>query len=433
MGRLLLIAVRNLRSNPQRTGLLTAAIAAVTMLLVLLAAMSHGMYDTMLRAATTMATGHVNVGGFYKVTSGTAAPIVIRADALKKLVEEHTPEATLVVDRMRGWGKVVSHKDSIQVGYSGIDIEEEKDFDEVIQILEGDLQGLREKNGAVIFQSQAESLDVGVGDSLTLSAPTFRGARNTADVRVVAIAKPMGMLSSFNIFVHKQLVRELYHLDDHATGAIQLYLEDEGEVDQVAERLRAALAEAGYDVMDPLSQPFFMKIPIVTREDWTGQKLDVTTWKDEMAFMMWTLTALDALTGIIVAILLTLIVMGVMNSLWMAIRERTREIGTLRAIGMQRARVLCMFVIEAAVLSLAATLIGAILGVGVTFLINALEISLPDGVRIFLMRDTLHLVIDGPTVIRAIVTISSITTLFAFIPAWRAARLPPITAIHDIG
>ena len=433
MERLLLIAVRNLRSNPRRTGLLTAAIASVTMLLVLLAALSHGMYDTMLRAATTMATGHVNVGGFYKVTSGTAAPIVIQSDALKKTVEALTPEATLIVDRMRGWGKVVSHKDSIQVGYCGIDIDEEQDFHEVIQILEGDLQALREKNSAVIFRSQAEALGVTVGDSLTLSTPTFRGARNTADVRVVAIAKPVGMLSAFNIFVHKQLVRELYHLDKHATGAIQLYLEDEDDVDKVAERLRAALTEAGHKVMDPLAQPFFMKIPIVTREDWTGQRLDVTNWKDEMAFMMWTLKALDALTGIIVAILLTLIVMGVMNSMWIAIRERTREIGTLRAIGMQRRRVLFMFVLEAAVLSIFATLLGAFVGAGITVLVNALEIAIPDGARLFLMSDTLRLVMDGPIVLRAVVTITAITTAFSFIPAWRAARLPPVTAIHDLG
>ena len=53
-----------------------------------------------------------------------------------------------------------------------------------------------------------------------------------------------------------------------------------------------------------------------------------------------------------------IILVGVMNSMWMAIRERTQEIGTLRAIGMGRGGVLSMFVIEASLLSFGATIAG---------------------------------------------------------------------------
>ena len=51
-----------------------------------------------------------------------------------------------------------------------------------------------------------------VGDTLTLSAPTMRGTNNTVDVRVVAIAANVGMLSAFNIFVPNETLRALYQL-----------------------------------------------------------------------------------------------------------------------------------------------------------------------------------------------------------------------------
>ena len=50
-----------------------------------------------------------------------------------------------------------------------------------------------------------------------------------------------------------------------------------------------------------------------------------------------------------------------MNTMWIAIRERTREIGTLRAIGMQRRAVLRMFLLESLMLGLVGTVGGALL------------------------------------------------------------------------
>ena len=221
-------------------------------------------------------------------------------------------------------------------------------------------------------------------------------------------------------------------MEKHATGAVQIFLDDPEDAEEVAGRLRKRL-EGEYRLMEPIAEPFWMKFPMVTREDWTGQKLDVTTWKGEMKFLNWTLSALNAITAVLVGILLVLIVVGMMNAMWIAIRERTREIGTLRAIGMQRTRVLSMILIEAGVLSLGATIVGALLGVVVSLAVNAIEIPVSQGFQLFLMRDTLRLVVDVPTVLRAIGIIASITTIFCLIPAYRATRLKPITAIHHVG
>ena len=94
-------------------------------------------------------------------------------------------------------------------------------------------------------------------------------------------------------------------------------------------------------------KPFWMKFDGVKREDWTGQRIDVTSWEDEISFLSWTIKSFDAISNILVMVLLIIVVVGIMNALWMAIRERTGEIGTLRAIGMTRWKVLWMFNLEA--------------------------------------------------------------------------------------
>lgn len=433
MGRLTLIAARNLWQHKRRTLFLGSAIAAVTMLLVLLTSASNGVQDTMLRAAATLTTGHVNVGGFFKVTSGQATPAVVDYQAIKQRVRRELPEARAVVDRLRGWGKVISPATSMQVGIAGVDIENDAMLAEVLSIVSGRLANLRKPRAALIFAKQAKRLEVRVGDMLTISAPTMRGANNAIDVQVVAIAKEVGLLSQFNIFANKQAVRDIYLMGPSATGAIQIYLDRPDRSAAVAQRLRGVLARAGHRVMEPLSDPFWMKFPVVTREAWTGQKLDVTTWKDELSFLTWIITAFDAVTGVVIGILLVIIVVGVMNTLWMTIRERTNEIGTLRAIGMSRGRVLLMFLLESAILSVAAAAIGLGLGCALALALDASHIAVSEGFNVFLMSDTLRFVVAGDSLARALLTIVGLTTLFSLYPAYRATKLRPVTAIHHVG
>ncbi len=433
MRTLALIAARNLVQSRKRSLMLGSAIASVTLLLVLLGGLASGIQSTMLRAATTLATGHVNIGGFFKITTGQASPVVTRFEPLAEIARNEIPEVKLAVDRLRGWGRVVSRKQALQIGYLGVDIDAERDFHEILSITSGALDELRKARSVLLFESQAKRLDVAVGDKLTLSAPTFRGAYNSLDVTVVAIARDLGFISRFNVITDKATIREIYMMEAHTTGAIQLYLHDVDDADKVAERLRALLAERGHRIMEPEKGAFWMKFPIVTREDWTGQKLDISTWQSELQFLTWTLRSLDSITAALIAVLMIIIVVGVMNSLWMAIRERTREIGTLRAIGMGRAKLAAMFVIEAALLSVAATVVGALLGVAVAELLNVMDIGVGKSVQVFLMSDTLRMIIEPAAVVRAVVSISAITTVFAFYPAMKAARMPPITAIHNVG
>ena len=64
---------------------------------------------------------------------------------------------------------------------------------------------------------------------------------------------------------------------------------------------------------------------------------------------------------------------------------------------------------------------------------NLAQIKVPLSVQLFLMSDQLHLAVHLPSLVSAAVMITVITTLAALYPAYRAARLPPVSAMSHFG
>lgn len=444
MGMYFIMAIRNLLQARRRTLLLSAALGFVSMFLVLLLSLSQGVTDTMIRSSTVLYTGHVNVGGFYKAKTTDAWPLVRNAAELRGIVEQNAEDVDYIIDRLRGWAKLVSTTSSMYASLSGIDVDEEGVFLDKIQMANeseykkdgknapvGDIHELAEPNTVMIFAAQAKRLGVGVGDAITLSAETEGGTTNTMDVRVVAIAKDIGFMSNWNAYLSKAAIRQMYQLADDISGAVLVYLHDPNRAAAVMEKLRGALLASGYTLMDHQASPFWMKFETVAGEDWTGQKLDLTTWEDEVGMMKWAIGALDSISIFLVTIMLIIIVIGVVNTMFIAVRERTNEIGTLRAIGMHRRQVLRLFLLEAALLGSGASLLGGALGALIATSLNALHIPLGiDALRAILMSDTLALTVVPSQIIVAVIAFTFITAAAALWPAVRAARLVPVTAIH---
>jgi putative ABC transport system permease protein len=443
---LLLIAARNLLQARRRTAMLATAIGLVTMMLVLLMAISEGISDNLVQAATTMSGGHVNVAGFYKATPGSAMPLVTDVSKVREIVEKNTPDLDYVIDRQRGWGKLISETDSLQTGVSGIHAAEEDRFFERLQLAKeseykeggrdevlGDPRRLAEPNTVLLFANQAKRLEVTVGDTVTFRTEMAGGRSNTADATVVAVAKDVGLLSSFAVFVPASLCHELYQTGDDVTGAVWVYLHDIDDAEATMKHLREVFAKEGYTVRDHEAAPFFMKFEAVAGEDWVGQQMDITTWKDEVAMLTTVITAFDTVTGFLIAILVVIIAVGITNAMWNAVRERTREVGTMRAIGMRRGRVAALFLIEAVLLGLFATTSGAAAGTLVALAIDAMHIEVPvDAMKAILLSDTIHLVVTPASLAGSIVALTSFTALAALWPSIRAALLRPVIALGHV-
>jgi ABC-type lipoprotein release transport system permease subunit len=428
------IATRNLATHRRRNLLLGGALAAVTALLVLLSALTAGIDHAMMESATTLITGDVNVGGFFKITSSSTAPLVSEYPKVLEVVRASVPEVDWVAVRGRGFAKAVSESTSMDLVLAGIDVTNEPKIRRVLRVDEGRLEDLAQPGTILLFQGQAERLKVRVNDVLTLSAPTDRGVNNTADVRVVAIARNIGLLSAFSAFIEGGTLRQLYGLNARTTGALQLYLQDAADAPEVAARLRTVLAGGGWRVMEADPDPYWMKLMrTVPAQDWTGQKLDVSTSDDEMGDFKKFVAGLRIVTLLLGIVLMFVVVIGILNTLAIAIRERTREIGTLRAIGMQRRKVLWLFLLETGLLGLSGAGAGALLGAAVALALNAARIALPEAAQIFLAQEQLTFRLEPRFILQLVLALAGVTVLASIFPARRAARLKPVTAMHHVG
>jgi len=427
------IAGRSLANHTRRSLLIGCAIASVTALLVLLAGLTAGIRAAMVESATTFVSGHVNVGGFFKVSPGVAVPVVTDYQEVLATVRAAVPELTGTTVRGRGYARVVGQGGAMGLALAGVDIHAEDRFRRAVQITQGRLDDLAEPGTVLLFEGQAKRLGVRVGDALTLVAYTSRGMHNSVDVRVAAVAKDLGLLSSFIAFLPAETLLQLHQIRPSTTGVIQLYLKDPADSARVAARVRAALARGGYQMIGPDAEPFPKKLARETSLDWVGQKLDVSTWEDELSSLTWIVRALQGLGGLLVAALLAIVIAGILNTLAIAIRERTREIGTLRAIGMQRPQVLWLFLLEAALLGAAGAGAGSLAGAAVATAINAANIAVPEAVRVLTLQRRLTLALDLGSIVAYAAAIAGATTLASLFPAWRAARLRPVTAMYHIG
>jgi putative ABC transport system permease protein len=111
---------------------------------------------------------------------------------------------------------------------------------------------------------------------------------------------------------------------------------------------------------------------------------------------------------------------GIMNIMLVSVTERTREIGIRKAIGATRKNVLTQFLTEATILSVMGGLIGVALGAGIAGLISGVSVG----------NMSLRPVIAMDSILLATLFSLGVGLFFGIYPAYRAASLNPIDALH---
>jgi ABC-type antimicrobial peptide transport system permease subunit len=141
--------------------------------------------------------------------------------------------------------------------------------------------------------------------------------------------------------------------------------------------------------------------------------------------------ALNLITLVAGIVLFFVILIGVVNTLRMTIKERTREIGTVRAIGMQRSDVLKMFLAETALLALFASFTGAILSFILMKIIALFPIDAGDNpMGILLVDDRIFFAPTAFATIGYITIIVCIAVGTAYFPSRRASKLSAANAMR---
>jgi putative ABC transport system permease protein len=124
--------------------------------------------------------------------------------------------------------------------------------------------------------------------------------------------------------------------------------------------------------------------------------------------------------GCVAIVTLCLGGIGVMNIMLVSVTERTREIGTRKAMGATKRDILRQFFAESAMLTLVSGILGLAFGMGTCILMTA--VPLPDFVP--------HPIVSPISVVLAILTLSMITVTAGMYPAQRAADMTPVESLR---
>lgn len=126
--------------------------------------------------------------------------------------------------------------------------------------------------------------------------------------------------------------------------------------------------------------------------------------------MVWMISFIAIVVGSII----------VANTMWMAVMERTREIGVLRAVGWSRRRIVFMIMIEAAGVGLIACAVGCLLGAGLAKLAANMPIA----------ELYIEPAFDAGPFLLAFAVAILLSVIGAVVPAWRAAHISPAEALR---
>lgn len=202
--------------------------------------------------------------------------------------------------------------------------------------------------GIVLGKGLARILNARPGSSLTLMSTTTAGSLNAIDVTVT------GIVSSGIADIDKRL------------AMVELATAQELLVTDKVSYLSVYLDELAYS--DTVAGTW--------RSQYAG-KLEVRTWLDQAIFYQSVKGLYNRIFGFLGAILLAIVLFATTNTLSMAVLERTREIGTLRAMGTTPGEVTRLFTLEGFVLGAGGAVLGMALAGAVAMALLVLGIQMP--------------------------------------------------------
>ncbi len=293
-----------------------------------------------------------------------------------------------------------------------------------LQFAKGDLRSLAQaKDGIILTQALAEQLGADVGAHLTYSYAPKSGAETIdKDVVVKGIIKTPSPFADATAFANPDFFYQTYYWNiprQPATAAHDAPL------------FKALLPEWDLMARSPNTDAAVKKRQLLGRESWKGSKVDVQTMFENASAIVDFQKGLNTVSLVAVLVLFFVILIGVVNTMRMSIRERTREIGTNRAIGMQRGDVRSVFVLEIVFLAILSCVVGILLAWGVASLLGMITFDLKDNpFSMFFVQKHLYFVPKVSTIIVNFVTIVVVAFLIAFFTARRAAKMRVADALR---
>jgi len=245
------------------------------------------------------------------------------------------PNVTGASQRIIVQSMIASAETASGVLIAGVDPAQESKVTNIHnRIIEGDyFEGIK-KNPVVIGKKLAEKLNVKIKSKLVITL------QDTANNVISGLFRVSGIYTSNNnvydeshVFVRYNDLQRLSALPEGVAHEIAININDNENLQTVESSVNEIAS--GYEVLD---------------------------WKSLSPEMNYLTEAMDLYMYIFIIIILLALLFGIINTMLMVVMERTKEIGMLMAIGMNKIRIFSMVVLESILLSLTGGVVGIIIG-----------------------------------------------------------------------
>jgi putative ABC transport system permease protein len=399
----LLLAMRNLLRHRARTAATLAAISIGVASLILAGGFVKDIFVQLGEATIHSQTGHIQIArqGFWAMrTRSPETHMIEKPDEIKVSLAAQ-PGVEQVVARINFSGMLNNGKRDLGVMGDGIEPDGEAKIGSFLRYIEGRSLTDKDIDGVVVGQGVARTLDLKIGDRVTLILNLAQGAVNTLDFQLVGVFQSFSKeFDARAVRIPLAATREL--LDTEAAHLLVMSLAHTEDTDRIANAVREQVG---------------------------GQGFQASTWRELSDFFEKTVQLYDAQFGVLRLIIFLMVLLSVANSINMTLFERTREFGTLLALGDNPRRVFGLIMTESALLGFFGAAFGMTLGCIAAWGISAVGIEMPPPPNsnlgyIALIR------LDPMTVL----TSGAVGFVAAFIasifPAHRAANLDIVDALR---
>jgi len=328
-----IFAFRNLFRNRRRT-LVTLLITA-TGTAAILSSSGFALYTYhSLKELSANDTGHLILARPDYFQQDEDSPLALGLQDYTAIQQQLSQDnrVRVVLPRIALTGLVSNGDKSVIFAGSGIDPRELAVKVGVVKLLEGqplsEHPNIQADAEVMLAKDLAKNLQAQIDSGLTLLATTSEGALNALDVQVRGIfSTGVPELDQRLLLVHYSTAQTL--LASQRVSTLAVYLHDMNLTESMAAQVRQ-----------------------------TYPQLGVQTWQDQAALYLKVRGLYDRIFGTLGFILVIIVFLSVFNTLSMSVTERTREIGTLAALGTYRGEILRIFMLEALIIGLLSSLLG---------------------------------------------------------------------------
>ena len=343
------------------------------------------------------------------------------ADRLHRLLEP----GTAVIQ-----GAVLRKKDSMDASALGFSTEGGAPalIHKYISIISGMMPDEKSSDGALISKSIAAKFSLKPGDFFNYRYKNKFENRSTDNrYRVAGIFKSESMPGTGIILMNEKTFYKTYleNLPDDVKNYKNAFVPD-----KKSQLFKIFAPEWKLLARSSTNDEMLLKLRDMTKTRWKGAWINVLTMYESADFILKLEFALNLVAFIAVLILFFIILIGVLNTLRMTIRERTREIGTVRAIGMQKSDVKYLFISETVLLTAIACMCGILLSFIIMWILGLFTINTDSVLSILLVKRHLYFYPSAPSIARNFIIILIMAAITAYFPARRASNLSAVEALR---